>query len=51
MDTVNEVFEDLMEKFGDELFDITHQENMSEDDAEKVMTEFTEKVGKYFGDD
>ncbi len=48
---VDEVFEELNEQFGRELFDITRQsDEMSEDEARKVMDEFTEKIGKSFGD-
>ena len=51
MKTVDDVFEELNREFGQELFDITRQvDELSEDEATKVMEDFTERVGKSFGD-
>lgn len=51
MKHVDDVFERLNKDFGQELFDITRQsDEMSQDEAEQVMEDFTEKVGSTFGD-
>ena len=52
MSLQEDIFKQLNDEFGGELFDITRQaDDMSEEDAAKVMEEFTEKVGKSFGDE
>ena len=49
MGPVDDVFKKLNEEFGDELFNIVEgSKNMTEPEAEKVMDEFIDKVGKSF---
>ncbi len=50
--STNDIFKQLNEEFGSELFDITRRaDDMSEEEAAEVMEEFTKKVGKSFGDE
>lgn len=50
--SMDDVFKQLNEEFGSELFDITRQaDSMSEAEAEKVMEDFTKRVEKSFGDE
>ena len=47
-----EVLKQLNDEFGSELFDITKQaHDMTEEEAAKVMEDFTKRVGKSFGDE
>ena len=49
MEAVDDVFKQLNEQFGDELFNITEgSRDMTEPEAEQVMDEFIKKVGKSF---
>jgi hypothetical protein len=52
MRCVDEVFEDLMNKYGDDLFNVTkHTKDISESEAKKIMDDFIKNIGKDFGDD
>ena len=47
MKDVDGVFEKLNGQFGDQLFDITRQPDMTEEEAEQIMEKFTEDAGKF----
>jgi hypothetical protein len=50
--SMDDIFKQLNEEFGSELFDIIRQsDDMSEEEAAEVMEDFTKKVGKSFGDE
>ena len=47
MNTVDDVFKQLSDEFGPELFNICEKaDDMTEEEATKVMEDFTKRAGK-----